>query len=69
MRPRNKEKELRKDNARIKPNKIHKPTAKPILDTKKRAFSQPKAHIPDRKIKNKKDNLQRNGQSVALFPH
>ena len=55
MRPRNKEKELRKDDARIKPNKIHKPTAKPILDTKKRAFSQPKAHIPDRKIKNKKD--------------
>ncbi|KJY60540.1 Uncharacterized protein JF73_17120 (plasmid) [Lactobacillus helsingborgensis] len=55
MRPRNKEKELRKDDARIKLNKIHKPTAKPILDTKKRAFSQPKAHIPDRKIKNKKD--------------
>ena len=55
MRPRNKEKELRKDDVRIKPNKIHKPTAKPILDTKKHAFSQPKAHIPDRKIKNKKD--------------
>ena len=55
MRPRNKEKELRKDDVRIKPNKIHKPTAKPILDTKKRAFSQSKAHIPNRKIKNKKD--------------